>query len=58
MKRLDTELVERGLCESREKAKRAIMAGLVRVNQQVARKASDGVKEGDVLELAAGIGKT
>jgi len=54
MKRLDAELVERGLCESREKAKRAILAGSVRVNQQVARKASDPIKPGDVIELAAG----
>src|SRR3954470_13592696 len=54
MKRLDAELVERGLCESREKAKRAILAGSVRINQQVARKASDPVKPGDIIELAAG----
>ncbi len=32
MTRLDQALVERGLCESREKAKRAIMAGQVRIN--------------------------
>jgi 23S rRNA (cytidine1920-2'-O)/16S rRNA (cytidine1409-2'-O)-methyltransferase len=49
---LDQALVERGLCESREKAKRAILAGQVRVNQQVARKASDPVKPGDELALA------
>src|SRR5215212_5379233 len=53
MRRLDIELVERGLCESREKAKRAIMAGQVRVNEQVARKASDSVKPEDTIELAA-----
>ena len=51
--RLDQALVARGLCESREKAKRAVMAGLVRVNGQVARKTSDAVRESDVLELAA-----
>lgn len=51
--RLDQALVARGLCESREKAKRAIMAGLVRVNGQVARKASDTVREGDTLALDA-----
>ena len=39
----DAELVERGLCETREKAKRAILAGAVRVNQQVARKPSDAI---------------
>jgi 23S rRNA (cytidine1920-2'-O)/16S rRNA (cytidine1409-2'-O)-methyltransferase len=51
--RLDQILVERGLCESREKAKRAIMAGQVRVNGQVATKASDAVKAADVIELTA-----
>jgi len=52
--RLDQALVDRGLCESREKAKRAIMAGSVRVNGQIAAKASDTVKEGDALELTMG----
>ncbi|MBI5800253.1 MAG: TlyA family RNA methyltransferase [Verrucomicrobia bacterium] len=51
--RLDQALVARGLCESREKAKRAVMAGLVRVNGQVARKASDTVREADALALDA-----
>jgi 23S rRNA (cytidine1920-2'-O)/16S rRNA (cytidine1409-2'-O)-methyltransferase len=49
--RLDQMLVERGLCESREKAKRAVMAGQVRVNGQVARKASDTARPTDVVEL-------
>jgi len=53
MKRLDQAMVERGLCESREKAKRAILAGEVRVNGQLARKASDAVEEADELALAA-----
>ena len=44
-------LVERGLCESREKAKRAVMAGLVRVNGRVAEKPSDSVKSADAIEL-------
>ena len=52
MKRLDVALVERGLCESREKAKRAIMAGGVRINDQPARKASDAIKDSDQLTLA------
>lgn len=52
MTRLDQALVERGLCESREKAKRAVMAGGVRVNNQPARKPSDSVKPGDELTLA------
>jgi len=54
MKRLDVALVERGLCESREKAQRAIMAGSVRVNTQVARKPSDAVKESDIVSLDGG----
>jgi 23S rRNA (cytidine1920-2'-O)/16S rRNA (cytidine1409-2'-O)-methyltransferase len=53
MARLDQALVDRGLCESREKAKRAILAGQVRVNQQVARKSSDPVKPGDEITLQA-----
>jgi len=54
MKRLDVALVERGLCESREKAKRAIMAGTVRVNDQPAHKASDSIKDDDALTLVEG----
>lgn len=54
MKRLDIALVERGLCPSREKAKRAIMAGQVQVNQQRARKASDPVDDHDAIMLMAG----
>lgn len=53
MLRLDQVLVERGLCDSREKAKRAIMAGQVRVNEQVARKPSDTIKPHDVVALDA-----
>jgi 23S rRNA (cytidine1920-2'-O)/16S rRNA (cytidine1409-2'-O)-methyltransferase len=52
MRRLDQALVERGLCESREKAKRAVLAGQVSINSQVARKASDPVKPNDQLALA------
>jgi len=47
MIRLDQALVDRGLCDSREKAKRAVLAGQVRVNDQVARKPSDSVDESD-----------
>jgi 23S rRNA (cytidine1920-2'-O)/16S rRNA (cytidine1409-2'-O)-methyltransferase len=54
MLRLDQALVERGLCESRERAKRLILAGQVRINGQSARKASDSVKPADLLELEAG----
>lgn len=51
--RLDQALVARDLCESREQAKRAIMAGVVRVNGHVAQKASDAVREGDAVEVLA-----
>ena len=53
MIRLDQALVERGLCDSRERAKRLILAGQVRVNAQTARKPSDAVKPGDELTLDA-----
>ncbi len=54
MKRLDVALVERGLCESREKAQRAVMAGQIRINDRPARKASDSVHDSDDLSLAGG----
>ena len=54
MIRLDQALVERGFCESRERAKRAILAGQVRINGQPARKPSDSVKPDDELKLDAG----
>jgi 23S rRNA (cytidine1920-2'-O)/16S rRNA (cytidine1409-2'-O)-methyltransferase len=53
MGRLDQAMVERGLCESREKAKRAILAGEVIVNQQAARKPSDPVRPQDDITLVA-----
>lgn len=53
MMRLDQALVERGLCGSREKAKRAVMAGQVLINGQPARKAGDTCNPGDELVLAA-----
>jgi 23S rRNA (cytidine1920-2'-O)/16S rRNA (cytidine1409-2'-O)-methyltransferase len=54
MTRLDQALAERGLCGSREKAKRAILAGQVRVNARPARKPGHPVKPADVLTLDAG----
>ena len=45
-------MVERGLCDSREKAKRCILAGEVRVNEQLARKPSDGVSTTDAIVRA------
>ena len=53
MTRLDQALVEHGLCDSRERAKRAILAGQVRINDQTARKASDKVAPGDQLTIDA-----
>lgn len=54
MNRLDQVLVERGLSESREKAKRAIMAGQVQINQQAAHKSSQSVKPTDQITLLLG----
>jgi 23S rRNA (cytidine1920-2'-O)/16S rRNA (cytidine1409-2'-O)-methyltransferase len=51
--RLDQALVDRGLCESREKAKRAILAGTVRINGQRAQKASDTIRDGDAVSIDA-----
>lgn len=51
MTRLDVALVERGLCPSREQAKRAILAGQVRINARPARKPSDLVGPDDQVEL-------
>ena len=53
MIRVDQALVARGLCESREKAHRAIMAGRVRINEQLAAKASQGVRDEDAVTLEA-----
>ncbi len=53
MLRLDQALVERGLCDSREKAKRFVIAGQVRINGHPARKPSDSVKPADELALDA-----
>jgi 23S rRNA (cytidine1920-2'-O)/16S rRNA (cytidine1409-2'-O)-methyltransferase len=49
--RLDQALVDRGFCPSREKAKRAILAGSVKVNGQRAAKASDSIHAEDELTL-------
>ncbi|MBR5411190.1 MAG: TlyA family RNA methyltransferase [Clostridia bacterium] len=52
--RLDQHLTQLGLCASREKAKAAVMAGLVYVNGQKASKAGDLVREGDKIEVRGG----
>ena len=49
--RLDVELVNRGLVESREKGRALIMEGAVYVNGQKAFKAGDKVKDGMQIEI-------
>jgi len=51
MSRVDQALVERGLCASRELAKRAIMAGRVRINGRAARKPSETVQPLDSVAV-------
>ncbi len=50
-KRLDVLVFEKGLCESREKAKAVIMAGLVYVNNQKADKCGSTYEEDVQLEV-------
>lgn len=52
--RLDAALVERGLIQSRERAKTTIMSGLVFVNNQKADKAGDQVDDEDIIEVRGG----
>ena len=49
--RLDVALAARGLCDSREQAKRLILAGEVKVNGHPAAKPGQVVKADDVLEV-------
>lgn len=50
-KRLDAAVFELGVCDSREKAKTLIMAGVVYVNNQKADKPGTTVKDDDVIEV-------
>jgi len=52
--RLDVYLTENGFAESRERAKRIIMAGCVFINNQRSDKAGDIVPEGAVVEVRGG----
>lgn len=49
--RLDVRLYEAGLCESREKARAAVMAGLVYVNNKLVDKPGRAVNPDAVLEV-------
>ena len=51
-RRLDTELVRRGLALSRDRAQEAVTSGRVTVNGAVAQKAARLVLPGDALELS------
>jgi 23S rRNA (cytidine1920-2'-O)/16S rRNA (cytidine1409-2'-O)-methyltransferase len=51
--RLDTLLVQRHLCESRQQAQRLIRAGEVRVNQQIVDKPGTDVDEGAEIQVKA-----
>lgn len=53
-KRLDTLLFEKGLCPSRERAKTAIMEGIVYIDGQKAGKAGDLVEETAAIEVRDG----
>lgn len=53
VRRLDEALVERGLCESRERAKRAVLAGMVRVNGEQRCKPGDRVHREDEISMIA-----
>lgn len=49
--RLDQALVERGLVNTRNRAKLSVNAGLVRVNGKIATKPNQTVSDGDYIEL-------
>ena len=51
--RLDIFLVEQGICSSREQAQRAVMAGEVRIGDQIASKSSVLVEPGAAVSLQA-----
>ena len=49
--RIDVEMVNKGLVESREKAKALIMAGIVYADNEKVLKAGDKIKEGATIEI-------
>jgi 23S rRNA (cytidine1920-2'-O)/16S rRNA (cytidine1409-2'-O)-methyltransferase len=52
IKRLDNALVEKGICESRNKAQQIIQEGLVSVDKKIIKKPSFKVKEQNHIEVA------
>jgi 23S rRNA (cytidine1920-2'-O)/16S rRNA (cytidine1409-2'-O)-methyltransferase len=51
--RLDTLLVERNLCDSRQQAQRLIQAGEIKVNQQVVDKPGTAIDTAAIIEVKA-----
>ncbi|MCX6846595.1 MAG: S4 domain-containing protein, partial [Verrucomicrobia bacterium] len=51
LERVDVLLVEKGLCESREQAKRLILAGEVRIGDRVIDKPGQKLAEDSALEV-------
>ena len=51
-RRIDAELVDRGLFTSRERARGAVLAGEVRINGEVVTKAGHAVPDDAVIEVA------
>ena len=51
LERVDVLLVEKGLCESREQAKRLILAGEVRIGDRVVDKPGQKLAEDAALEV-------
>lgn len=49
--RLDIELLNRGLCESREKARRSIVSGFIEVNGRISLKPAEKVSEYDDIRI-------
>ena len=56
-RRVDRELVDRGLCSSHDEARRLVLAGEVRVGDRVAAKASDPVPDGSELRVVPRAGE-
>ena len=51
MKRLDLFLYENGLFPSRDKAKEAILEGIISINKNICKKPSEKVEDNDIVEV-------